>query len=133
MRAHALREGDQLRVGKYSLARARTFSDVPKGSGFCYENANGLVEIAVNCGRADRQFDLAGGRRYRSSPKELLEVSSIDLAAQMKRAPALPGARIQLACASLLLGRLGRRLTAGRLRSGLSRAFAGHFGHVHGS
>lgn len=71
MRAHALREGDQLRVGKYSLARARTFSDVPKGSGFWYENANGLVEIAVNCGRADRQFDLAGGTPVSIVPKRI--------------------------------------------------------------
>ncbi|MBM3506622.1 MAG: SAM-dependent chlorinase/fluorinase [Alphaproteobacteria bacterium] len=61
IRAAALGEEDTLAVGKYSLARARTFADVPKGSGFWYENANGLVEIAVNCGRADRQYGLAVG------------------------------------------------------------------------
>jgi S-adenosyl-L-methionine hydrolase (adenosine-forming) len=34
------------------LQRARTFSDVPKGEAFWYENANGLLEIAVNMDRA---------------------------------------------------------------------------------
>jgi hypothetical protein len=38
------------------LERARTFSDVPVGTAFWYENANGLAEIAVNCGRADIMF-----------------------------------------------------------------------------
>jgi hypothetical protein len=35
------------------LKRAETFSDVPPGQAFWYENANGLLEIAVNMGRAD--------------------------------------------------------------------------------
>ena len=34
------------------VRRARTFSDVPAGEAFWYENANGLLEIAVNRGRA---------------------------------------------------------------------------------
>ncbi len=34
------------------LQVARTFSDVPSGAAFCYENAIGLVEIAVNMGHA---------------------------------------------------------------------------------
>lgn len=34
------------------LPRARTFSDMPVNEAFWYENANGLVEIAVNRGRA---------------------------------------------------------------------------------
>ncbi len=48
-------------LGDHRLPRARTFSDVPAGQGFWYENANGLVEIAVNRGRADRTFDLSPG------------------------------------------------------------------------
>ena len=43
------------------LEHARTFSDLPVGSPFWYENSNGLVEIAVNQGRADRELGLAIG------------------------------------------------------------------------
>jgi len=35
------------------LPHARSFAEVPRGQPFWYENANGLVEIAVNQGRAD--------------------------------------------------------------------------------
>jgi S-adenosyl-L-methionine hydrolase (adenosine-forming) len=43
------------------LERARTFGDRPRGEAFWYENSNGLVEIAVNGGRADRDVGLAIG------------------------------------------------------------------------
>ena len=43
------------------LERARTFSDRPPGAAFWYENSNGLAEIAVNQGRADRDFGLSIG------------------------------------------------------------------------
>ena len=43
------------------LARRRTFSDVPAGEAFWYENSNGLAEIAVNSGRADAALGLAIG------------------------------------------------------------------------
>jgi hypothetical protein len=43
------------------LERERTFSDRPPGAAFWYENSNGLAEIAVNQGRADRDLDLAIG------------------------------------------------------------------------
>ena len=43
------------------LARRRTFSDVPAGEAFWYENSNGLAEIAVNCGRADAALGLRIG------------------------------------------------------------------------
>jgi S-adenosyl-L-methionine hydrolase (adenosine-forming) len=43
------------------LQREGTFSDQPPGTAFWYENSNGLVEIAVNQGCADRQLDLAIG------------------------------------------------------------------------
>jgi S-adenosyl-L-methionine hydrolase (adenosine-forming) len=41
-----------LRLGKSRLRRARTFAEVPAGQGFWYCNAMGLVEVAVNRGRA---------------------------------------------------------------------------------
>jgi S-adenosylmethionine hydrolase len=43
------------------LECARTFSDLPVGTPFWYENSNGLVEIAVNQGQADRELGLAIG------------------------------------------------------------------------
>ncbi len=49
------------------IARARTFSDVPKGSPFWYENANGLAEIAVNGGRADAVLGLKVGSALKVS------------------------------------------------------------------
>ncbi len=61
MRATALNRDAVLGVAGHELHRARTFSDVPAGKGFWYENANGLVEIAVNRGRADRDLGVAPG------------------------------------------------------------------------
>jgi S-adenosyl-L-methionine hydrolase (adenosine-forming) len=43
------------------VAPAATFSAVPKGAAFWYENSNGLAEIAVNLGRADAVLGLAVG------------------------------------------------------------------------
>jgi S-adenosylmethionine hydrolase len=43
------------------LSRAHTFGDVPVGQPFWYENANGLVEIAVNQGNASQQLKLRLG------------------------------------------------------------------------
>jgi len=43
------------------LERARTFGDRPPGAAFWYENSNGLAEIAVNQGRADRDLGLSIG------------------------------------------------------------------------
>jgi len=51
----------QLGVAGQVFQRAGTFSDRPIGTAFWYENSNGLVEIAVNQGRADRDLGLAIG------------------------------------------------------------------------
>ena len=53
MRAEQLDTGQVIAVGDQPLYWARTFSDVPTGQGFWYQNSNGLVELAVNQGRAD--------------------------------------------------------------------------------
>ncbi|NNG14223.1 MAG: hypothetical protein HKM22_03605, partial [Gammaproteobacteria bacterium] len=58
LRASQLMPTQQLKVGEHLIGWARTFSDVSEGQAFWYENANGLVEIAVNCGRADALADL---------------------------------------------------------------------------
>lgn len=51
----------KVRAGGRTLDRARTFCEVPAGQPFWYENALGLVEIAVNRGRADRLLGLEPG------------------------------------------------------------------------
>lgn len=50
-----------LRVGERRLRHARTFGEVASGEAFWYENALGLVELAVNLGRADRALGLSPG------------------------------------------------------------------------
>ncbi len=52
LRAAMLPPNARLGVAGQMLERARTFSDLPLGAAFWYENANGLAEIAVNQGRA---------------------------------------------------------------------------------
>jgi S-adenosylmethionine hydrolase len=61
VRASAVPAGAGLRAGETRIARARTFSDVPEGGFLCYENANGLIEIARNQGRAAEALGLAPG------------------------------------------------------------------------
>ena len=52
LRSSFLNPKSILKFGKYGVSGARVFSDVTQGEYFWYENANGLVEIAVNKGRA---------------------------------------------------------------------------------
>jgi S-adenosylmethionine hydrolase len=52
LRAGAIRHAQLLRVGGEVVKYARVFSDAGAGAPFWYENANGLVEIAMNCGNA---------------------------------------------------------------------------------
>ena len=61
LRAAGLADDGQIRAGGEILAGARTFSEVPVGQAFWYENANGLVEIAINQGSAAQQLDLIQG------------------------------------------------------------------------
>ncbi len=58
--AHLPADAPLMVLGR-ALPRARTFGDLPPGAAFWYENANGLVEIAVNQGRADRTLGLTIG------------------------------------------------------------------------
>lgn len=61
LRAAILSADAQLSVAGRVLRRARTFSDVPPGAAFWYENSNGLAEIAVNDGRADAMLGIETG------------------------------------------------------------------------
>ena len=61
VRAATLPSDARLAAADRVFERARTFSDVATGAAFWYENSNGLAEISVNLGRADREFGLAIG------------------------------------------------------------------------
>ena len=61
IRANSITASQTIIVNGYRFDWARTFSDVNLGDGFWYENANGLVEIAVNQGNASQQFNLGVG------------------------------------------------------------------------
>jgi S-adenosyl-L-methionine hydrolase (adenosine-forming) len=61
LRGDAVPEAATLRAGGRVLASARTFSAVPAGEALWYVNSNGLVEIAVNSGRADKALGLSIG------------------------------------------------------------------------
>jgi len=65
LRAETVDDGTRLVIDGEALDWARTFSEVPQGKGFWYENANGLVEIAVNQGSAAVTFGLKIGTPIR--------------------------------------------------------------------
>jgi S-adenosylmethionine hydrolase len=68
MRAAVLPPNARITAADRMLERARTFSDLPPGAAFWYENSNGLAEIAVNQGRADRDLGLAIGTAVKIVP-----------------------------------------------------------------
>jgi S-adenosyl-L-methionine hydrolase (adenosine-forming) len=67
VRAATLPPNASLAAAGRVVTRARTFSDLPPSAAFWYENSNGLAEIAVNQGRADRELGLVIG-----TPVELI-------------------------------------------------------------
>lgn len=67
VRAECVHPDAVVDVGGIQLRRARTFSDVGAGTPFWYRNANGLLEIAVNLGRADRSLGLKPGTAVKIS------------------------------------------------------------------
>jgi pimeloyl-ACP methyl ester carboxylesterase len=61
LRAAVLPPNARLATADRVVERPRTFSDLPTGAAFWYENSNGLAEIAVNQGRADHNLGLSIG------------------------------------------------------------------------
>jgi hypothetical protein len=51
-------------VNGHALRHARTFSDAKEGEAFWYGNSSGLVEFAVNRGRADKLLGLQPGSAF---------------------------------------------------------------------
>ena len=65
LRAASVPTDSVLSVRGLQVVSARTFSAVRPSEAFWYENSNGLVEIAVNMGRADRVLELTLGTEVR--------------------------------------------------------------------
>ncbi|NIR30709.1 MAG: SAM-dependent chlorinase/fluorinase [Gammaproteobacteria bacterium] len=61
VRAGALPQDGQVVIGGRQLGYASTYAEVPPGTPFWYANSIGLIEIAVNQGRADEALGLAPG------------------------------------------------------------------------
>ncbi|MDX1811077.1 MAG: SAM-dependent chlorinase/fluorinase [Gammaproteobacteria bacterium] len=56
-------ELEMLEFAGVQIPKARTFSDRNTGEAFFYENSQGLLEIAVNCGNAAEQFGAGIGEQ----------------------------------------------------------------------
>ena len=61
VRASVVETSQLLSINGHSLKPAQTFSDVGAGESFWYANSNGLVELAVNRGRADHMLGIEVG------------------------------------------------------------------------
>lgn len=61
LRSGYLRRNQSMVVAGKQLQYAETFAAVSAGQAFWYENSSGLIEIAVNCGRASDQLGLKIG------------------------------------------------------------------------
>lgn len=61
IRASTMSPTAELSIRGFKVPRANTFSDVAEGTALWYENANGLVEIAVNQGYADEELQIEVG------------------------------------------------------------------------
>jgi len=61
IRASAVSRRAAVRIGGLDVFYARTFCEVPPGEVFWYENSFGLVELAVNRGRAELVLGLVPG------------------------------------------------------------------------
>lgn len=61
IRSRGIPREAQLVAGGSPLSYARVYAEVAEGAAFWYENSQGLVEIAVNCGHAAQQLGLKIG------------------------------------------------------------------------
>ena len=64
LRAKNVPTGSDMIVNDHRLTRARTFSDLPEGSAFWYENSSGLVEFSVNQGDAKSKLNIDVGSEF---------------------------------------------------------------------
>ena len=64
VRAKTVSNNAEMIVNGHRLVRARTFSDLPEGGAFWYENSSGLVEFAVNQGDAKSALGIDVGSKF---------------------------------------------------------------------
>ncbi len=64
VRAVSIDARERLEIGGVILENSNTFSDVPVGTPFWYENSVGLVEIAINQGSAEEQLQVSVGSGF---------------------------------------------------------------------
>jgi S-adenosylmethionine hydrolase len=64
VRASTVDDGRVFTLNSHAVRHAHTFTDVPDGEAFWYENSNGLLEFAVNRGRADEVLGLKVGTAF---------------------------------------------------------------------
>ena len=64
VRANRVSPSAVMDVAGRQVARARTFSDLPEGAAFWYENSSGLVEFAVNRGNAAATLGIRIGTTF---------------------------------------------------------------------
>ena len=94
--AGAVPTGTALMAGNQPIPHSRTFSAMPSGAACWYENANGLVEIAVNGGRADTELKLAIGSPVVIGDGQKRKVPPVPKTANKLEKPR-PGRQSQLA------------------------------------
>jgi hypothetical protein len=63
-RATTAADAATLLINGHALSSVTTFTGAAPGTAFWYANSSGLVEIAVNRGRADRQLDITTGTPF---------------------------------------------------------------------
>lgn len=73
LRASLVSRATDILTGGHRVRAARTFSDVDEGQAFWYENALGLVEIAVNQGHAANALGLAIGHAIDLTASESMD------------------------------------------------------------
>ena len=61
LRADTVADNSEISVSGRVIRQAEKYTDLPTDKAFWYENSNGLVEIAVNRGRADAALELRPG------------------------------------------------------------------------
>lgn len=64
VRAAAVDDSTVFKLNGHAVRRARTFAEVPEGAAFWYENSSGLLEFAVNLGRADEVLGMMVGTTF---------------------------------------------------------------------
>lgn len=69
LRASSFSDSVALQLAGRRIPRVETFSDVLPGEPLCYRNSSGLLEIAVNQGRADSLFQVSIGSAVQTVPR----------------------------------------------------------------